>query len=157
MFAGGFALDAAEAVGAGEGIEEAEVLDLLSSLVDKSLVLVAEQDEEARYHLLEPVRQFGREKLEEDVEAGEARRRQAAWYLQLAEEAEPELKRARQVVGLERLEMEHENLRAAKRFLLEEGEIESAVRLAWALWLFWYLHGHQGEGYRYNWRVAGQN
>lgn len=122
---------------------------LLSSLVDKSLVLVTEQGGEARYRLLETVRQYGREKLDTSVEEEGVRRRHVEFYLALAERAEPDLKGRRQVVWLERLEMEHENLRAAMRFLLEKGAIESAVRFTWALWLFWYLHGHQGEGYRY--------
>ena len=149
VFAGGFSLEAAEAVCAGGGTEEEEVLDLLGSLVDKSLVLFEEHDEGARYRLLETVRQYAREKLKESHEAGEARSRHAEFYLALSEVAEPELKGHGQVAWLGRLETEHDNLRAAMRFLLEEGETESAARLAWALWLFWYLHGHQGEGYRY--------
>ena len=90
VFAGGWTLEAAETVCAGEGIEEGEVMDLLASLVDKSLVLVTEQrDGEARYRLLETVRQYAREKLEGSGEAGEVRRRHAAWFLALAEEAGP--------------------------------------------------------------------
>jgi predicted ATPase/DNA-binding CsgD family transcriptional regulator len=152
VFAGGWALEAAEAVGAGEYAGEEDVLDLLSGLVDKSLVVVAEAgggDEEVRYRMLEPVRQYGLEMLEESAEAGETRNRHAAWFLALAQEAEPHLKGRKQVAWLERLEREHDNLRAAMRRLLEEGEVERPVRLAWALWLFWYLHGHQDEGYRY--------
>jgi predicted ATPase/DNA-binding CsgD family transcriptional regulator len=149
LFAGGFTLEAAEAVCAGGDLGREEVLDLLTQLVDKSLVVVGERDGQARYGMLETLRQYGREKLEGSDEAGGARARHAAWYLGLAEEAEPELKGQGQLAWLGRLETEHDNLRAAMRFLLEEGEIESAVRLAWALWLFWYLHGHQGEGYRY--------
>ena len=149
VFAGGFTLAAAEAVCAGGDLGREEVLDLLTQLVDKSLVAVGERDGQARYGMLETLRQYGREKLEGSGEPKEVRARHAAWYLELAEEAEPELKGHRQLAWLERLEREHDNLRVAMRFLLEEGEIESAVRLAWALWLFWYVHGHQGEGYRY--------
>jgi non-specific serine/threonine protein kinase len=149
VFSGGFGLEAAEGVCTDAGLERDEVLDLLSSLVDKSLVLFEGQDRETRYRLLETVRQYAREKLEVSGEAGDARGRHAEFYLALSEEAEPELKGHEQVAWLGRLEREHENLRAAIRFMLEKGEIESAVRLAWALWLFWYLHGHQGEGYRY--------
>src|SRR5215212_2875798 len=90
VFAGGFTLEAAEAVGAGGGIEEGGVLDLLSSLVDKSLVLVTEQDGETRYRLLETVRQYAAEKLEQAGEADGVRRRHAQYYLALAEEAERE-------------------------------------------------------------------
>ncbi len=146
VFAGGFKLEAAETVGEGEGIEGGEVLDLLSTLVDKSLVLFEEQDEEARYRLLETVRQYGQEKLEESGEAGKARSRHAAWNLALAEEAEPELKGARQLMWLERLEGEHDNLRAAMRWLLGEGESERVARLGWALWLFWWIRGFFSEG-----------
>src|SRR5919199_4556218 len=89
VFAGGFTLEAAEGVCAGEGLEKSEVLDLLTCLVDKSLVLVMEGEGEARYRLLETVRQYGWEKLEESDEAGQVRRRHAAWFLVLAEETGP--------------------------------------------------------------------
>jgi predicted ATPase/DNA-binding CsgD family transcriptional regulator len=148
VFAGGFALDAAESVCAEENLERDEVLELLSHLVDKSLVLVAEQDGEARYRLLETVRQYGWEKLSESGEEGKLRERHARHYLALAEEAEPELKGERQVAWLERLEREHDNLRAAMRWLLERGESERAARFGWALWLFWGIRAHFAEGRR---------
>jgi predicted ATPase len=85
VFAGGFTLGAAESVGAGEGIGEDEVLDLLASLVDKSLVIVSERDGGTRYRLLETVRQYGREKLEASADAEAVRRRHAEFYLALAE------------------------------------------------------------------------
>lgn len=161
VFAGGFTLGAAETVCSGlaseeevseEELERAGVLDLLSRLVDKSLVLVTEQYREARYRLLETVRQYGRRKLERSGEAEKTRRRHAQFLLTLAEAAGPELKGPRQGQWLERLEAEHDNLRAAMRWLLGEGapggraEVESAARLAWALWLFWFHRGHQDEG-----------
>jgi non-specific serine/threonine protein kinase len=151
VFRGGFTLAAAEAVGAGRGVEGEDVLDLLGRLVDKSLVVAAagEPEGELRYRMLEPVRQYASEKLRGSGETGTVRRRHAEHYLALAEEAEPHLKGRRQVAWLERLEREHDNLRAAMRWLLEEGEVETVVRLAWALRLFWYVHGHQSEGYRY--------
>jgi serine/threonine-protein kinase PknK len=150
VFAGGFTLEAAEAVCAGEGIEEgAGVLEPLGSLVDKSLVLVTEQEREVRYRLLETVRQYAREKLEESGETNQVGGRHALFFLGLAEEAAPQLKGGRQAAWLGRLETEHDNLRAAMRFLLEEGEVESAARLAWALWLFWWYHGHHAEGRRF--------
>jgi predicted ATPase/DNA-binding CsgD family transcriptional regulator len=150
VFAGGFSLEAAEGICTGGGIEEDDVLDLLSRLVDKSLVSVAEHGGvEARYRLLETVRQYGREKLQSSKGAGEVGRKHAAWFLALAERAGPELKRRQQVVWLARLEWEHDNLRAAMRWLLREGKIETAVQFAWALWLFWWYHGYQSEGRRY--------
>jgi predicted ATPase/DNA-binding NarL/FixJ family response regulator len=148
VFAGGFSLEAAESVCVGEDLERAEVLELLSRLVDKSLVLVAEQDGEVRYRLLETVRQYAREKLSETGEAEEVQGRHAGYYLALAEEAEPELKGEGQVAWLERLEQEHDNLRAAMRWLLGRGESEEAARLGWALWLFWGIRGHFAEGRR---------
>ena len=149
-FAGGCTLSAAEAICAEGLLGREEILDLLTQLVDKSLVLVlAERDGEARYEMLETLRQYGREKLEGSGEARGVRARHAAWFLALAEEAEPHLRGRRQLEWLGRLETEHDNLRAAMRFLLGEGEIEASVRLAWALWFFWYVRGHQGEGYRY--------
>src|SRR5215210_5399636 len=98
VFAGGFTLDAAEAVCAGEELERDEVLESLSHLVDKSLVIMREVGGEGRYRLLETVRQYAREKLSESGEAGQASERHAGYYLALAEEAEPELKGERQVV-----------------------------------------------------------
>ena len=130
-------------------LDGGEVLDLLTSLVDKSLVLVVEHSGETRYRLLETVRRYGREKLDESGEAGRVRSRHAAWYLDLAEEAEPELKGSRQLVWLECLEREHDNLRAAMRWLLEEGDAEGVARLGWALWLFWWIRGFFSEGRRW--------
>jgi predicted ATPase/DNA-binding CsgD family transcriptional regulator len=149
LFAGGFTLEAAEAVGSGEGIPETEILDILTSLVDKSLVLVDEHGEGNRYRLLETVRQYGREKLEEAGEAAEAGERHAEYFLRLAEEAEPELKGHDQVAWLDLLEQDHDNLRAAIRQFLDLGRIGAAARLCWSLWFFWRVHGQQGEGYRY--------
>ena len=93
VFAGGWTLEAAEMVCSGKGIEEGEVLDLLSELVDRSLVEAeAGQEGVPRFRMLEPIRQYGRERLEESREADTVLRRHAAWYLALAEEAEPALK-----------------------------------------------------------------
>ena len=146
VFAGGFSLEAAESVCVGEELEREEVLELLSHLVDKSLVATQEKDGETRYRLLEMVRQYGWEKLSESGEAGQFRNEHAGYYLALAEEAEPELKGERQVGWLERLEQERENLRAAMACSLGREELEDAARLGWALWLFWGIRGHFSEG-----------
>ena len=148
VFAGGFTLKAVESVCVGEDLQREDVLDLLSHLVDKSLVLVAEQDSETRYRLLEAVRQYGWEKLSESGEEGQIREQHARYYLALAEEAEPELKGEGQVAWLERLEREHDNLRVDMRWLLRQGESEEAARLGWALWLFWGIRGYYDEGRR---------
>ena len=141
VFAGGFSLEAAESVCAGEDLERDDVLELLSHLVDKSLVVTSDRDGETRYRLLETIRQYTREKLSESGEAGQVREWHAGYYLALAEAAEPELKGERQVAWLERFERDHDNLRAAMRWLLERGESEKAARLGWALWLFWWIRG----------------
>lgn len=149
VFAGGFTLDAAEAVCSGEELEKDEVLELLSRLVDKSLVMAREVDGEARYRLLETVRQYGREKLSESDEAERFRDQHAGYYMALAHEAEPKLKGERQVAWLERLERDRDNLQTAMVWLLERGESEEAARLGWALWLFWGIRGHFAEGRRW--------
>ena len=149
VYAGGFTLEAAEAVCAGERLERDEVLELLSRLVDKSMVVAERQGNEARYRLLETVRQYASEKLEQAGEAEEVRRRHAAYHLALAEEAEPGLKGARPVAWLERLEAEHDNLRAALRWALDSREAELGLRLAGTLGGFWLVRGHLSEGRRW--------
>jgi predicted ATPase/DNA-binding NarL/FixJ family response regulator len=148
VFAGGFTLEAAESICAGEELQRDEVLELLSQLVDKSLVVAQERDGAARYRLLETIRQYGRERLEEVGEAAHVREQHAEYYLAVAEEAEPELKGERQVTWLERLETEHDNLRVAMAWLLGRGESKVATRLGWALWLFWGIRTHLAEGRR---------
>jgi predicted ATPase/DNA-binding CsgD family transcriptional regulator len=151
VFVGGFTLRAAESVCAGEDLEDLErheVLELLSHLADKSLVLVTEHGGGARYRLLETVRQYAREKLSESGESGKVLGRHAGYYVTLARQAEPELKGERQLAWLGRLETEHDNLRAAMRWLLGRGETEEAARLGWALWLYWGIRAHFAEGRR---------
>ncbi len=148
-FAGGFSLEAAEDVGA--DVDAGDVLDLLGSLVEQSLVAVSEaspseEDGEMRYRMLELVRQYALERLEESGEGARVRERHAAFFLGLAERAAPELRGRRQVEALARLDTEHDNLRAAMAWALSEGEAETAVRLCWALFVFWWLRGLYGEG-----------
>ena len=140
-------MEAAETVGAGDGLQKGDVLDLLGRLVDKSL-LVAEPgpDSASRYRMLEPVREYAREKLEESGEADAVRHRHLLWCLTLAEQAEPELKGPRQKKWLEWLEREHDNMQVALGWVLER-EVETpecselGARLASALWRFWYKRG----------------
>jgi predicted ATPase len=147
VFSGGFTLEAAEAVCAGDGIEEDEVLELLSHLVDKSLVLAAEGDGEARYRLLETMRQYAGEKLDDSAEeAAGTKRRHAGFFLKLAEEAEPAMLGPTQQAWVGRLEREHDNFRAALGWLREEGEVELGLRLAGALGRFWFFRGYYTEG-----------
>jgi non-specific serine/threonine protein kinase len=150
VFAGGWDLGASEAVAAGEGIEEVEVLDLLSGLVDKSLVVAEElQESGTRYRMLEPVGQYARQKREEGGESEMVLRRHAEYFLAMAEEVEPRLRGPEEREWLERLETEHGNLRAALTWALERGEADHALRLAGALWPFWEAHGHYGVAKRW--------
>jgi predicted ATPase/DNA-binding CsgD family transcriptional regulator len=147
VFAGGWTLEAAEAVGVGEGVEEDDILDVLSGLVEKSLVVAREHQESGvRYRVLEPIRQYAREKLEEVGEGEEARRRHAYFFLTLAVDVEPKLQGPEDRAWLERLEREHDNMRAALSWALERGEAELALRLGGALGMFWHTHGDLGEG-----------
>jgi predicted ATPase/DNA-binding SARP family transcriptional activator/DNA-binding CsgD family transcriptional regulator len=148
-FAGGFTLEAAEAVGP-DGVGVADILDLLSKLVDKSLVIAeASNDRWVRYRMLEPVKQYARERLQESEESDATPRRHAAFFLALAEEAEPELKGTHQEEWLGRLEAEHDNFRAALSWAMELGEAELGLRLGAALVEFWHLHTHHNEARRW--------
>ena len=152
VFAGGWTLEAAEEVCSAEGIEQDDVLDILSKLVDKSLVVAEASpgvEGELRYRMLEPIRQYGHERLEESREADATRDRHAASFLALAEKAGPELRGPRQVPWLKRLDTERDNVRGAMAWLLEKGESETVARIGWALWLFWWMHGHFSEGRRW--------
>ena len=142
VFAGGFTLSAAEVVCAGEGIEVAAVLDLLSHLVDKSLVVA----EESRYRLLETLRQYGKEKLAGSGEAEAVRDRHRNFFLALAEEAEPHLRGPEADEWLDRLEQEHDNLRAALEWSLESGQAEALQRHVVALSRFWEQNDYHTEG-----------
>jgi non-specific serine/threonine protein kinase len=147
VFVGGWALEAAEAVGAGDGVEREEVLDLLSRLVDKSLVQVDRGAGVTRYRLLETLRQYGRDRLAEATEADAARERHRDWCLSLAEQALPEMLGRDQQRWLDQLEAEHDNLRAALAGgLANPSDAPLLLRLAAALGLFWRLRGHNREG-----------
>jgi non-specific serine/threonine protein kinase len=150
VFAGGFTLRAAESICAGEGLDRKEVLELLSHLVDKSLVTAREEGGEGRYSLLETIRQYGREKLDDSGEVAELGRRHAGFYVVLAEEAERGLSGPEQGRWLTLLEAEHDNLRAALSWSLGEGgDVRLGVRVAAALGAFWSTRGYLSEGRRW--------
>jgi predicted ATPase/class 3 adenylate cyclase len=134
VFTGGCTLEAAEEV------LEAR-LDSLQSLVDKSLVRHTSE----RFWMLETIREYAAEQLEDSGEVSERRRRHAEWFLALAEDAYPHL-RGSPTEWLNRLEREHDNLRAALDRLEASGETQLALQLAGALYRFWYLRGHFAEG-----------
>jgi predicted ATPase/DNA-binding CsgD family transcriptional regulator len=150
VFAGGWNLDASEAVASGEGVAQSEVMESLSGLVEKSLVVAKEAVQGSmRYRLLEPIRQYALEKLEESGQAEAAKHAHARYFLALSEEAEPELLGPREAQWYERLEEEHDNIRAVLSWSLEGADPESGLRLAGAIWWFWHRHGHLREGIRW--------
>src|SRR4029078_12115506 len=122
-------------------------LEVLAHLVDKSLVVVDMPLSGAvRYRLLEPIRQYAHAKLVESAEAPSMSRQHADFSLAWADEAEPQLSGAEQVAWLNRLEQEHDNLRAALRWCIEHGKAAPGLRLGGALWRFWRTRGHLTEG-----------
>jgi len=150
-FSGGWTLESAEKVCVGGDVEEWDVLDILQELVDRSLV---ESDAErsqgtdhARFRMLETVREYARARLEECGEYPETRMRHRQHFLELAEEAEPNLQGPEQMEWLFRLSAEHDNLRAALG-APGEGVGEKALRLGGALGRYWNVRGHWNEGRR---------
>jgi len=146
VFAGGFTLDAAEAVCADETVAQHDILDGLARLVDKSLLLADTHGAAGRYHLQDSVRHYARERLLRSGEQGSLLARHLGWCIALAEEAEPQLQGPAQAEWLGRLAAEHDNLREALAFALEGGSGDAAVRLAAALWWFWHVRGYLSEG-----------
>ena len=146
VFAGGWTLEAAEEVCSGDGIEPDEVLDLLTQLVNKSLVVVMEPSPsgETRYRMLETIRQYAREKLLETGGGEVVRDRHLAYFVKLVEQAEPELYRSHQARWLNRLEDEIDNLRIALEWALAT-DVESGLRIAAFPWRFWQARGYLRE------------
>lgn len=146
LFVGGCTLDTVEAVSTLQG-DEVNVLDGVGSLIDKNLLQQSEQGgNEPHLQMLETIREFGLECLTSNGEAEITRRAHALYYLALAEAAEVQTKGMQQVRLLERLEQEHDNMRAALSWLMESKETELFLRLSGALWWFWSVHGHISEG-----------
>jgi non-specific serine/threonine protein kinase len=148
VFAGGWTLEAAEAVAIGGGIQMHAVPELLAILVDKSLVVADHQRGAVRYRLLETIRQYARERLEEVDEADRTRDRHLAFCVGLAEEAEPKLRGPEARMVMQRLDDEHDNLRAALDWALGT-DAESAQRLSGALGWFWWARDTHTEGRRW--------
>jgi tetratricopeptide (TPR) repeat protein len=147
VFAGGWTLETAETVCSGTGIERDDVLELLTQLVDKSMAMVDARNAVARYRLLEPIRQYALERLELSGEAETVHANHATALLQLAEAGELDLFAGPdEIDSLERLEAEHDNLRAALRWALSNGASEAALRASAGLSRFWDHRGHFQEG-----------
>jgi predicted ATPase len=149
VFSGGWTLAGAEQVCTGEGVDDVEALDLLTSLSDKNLVVADEQDDATRYRLLETVREYARDRLRERGDEARWQSGHLAYFLALAEEAEPQLTGSDQQAWLDRLEAEHDNLRSAlSRSAAVASDAAGGLRLAGALWRFWLVHGYLFEGRR---------
>jgi DNA-binding CsgD family transcriptional regulator/tetratricopeptide (TPR) repeat protein len=150
VFRGGWTIEAAEAVAGNPATGEldADVFEGLSALVDHNIVRPIEQpDGEPRFTMLETIREYGLERLDETGEAAEARERHARYYVELAGQAESELTGANQQSWLERLEREHDNLRAVLAWsLATDGQLDPGMRVATSIWRFWSWHGHLREG-----------
>ena len=147
VFAGGCTLEAAERVCAGKRVKEEEILDLITRLVDKSLVIAETLGGEVRYRTPETIRQYGQDRLLASGEATEVRTQHRTCYLDLAERAEARIRGPEEIMWLNRLELEHDNLRAALGLsTTEEEDAEIRLRLGAALWVLWDIHTHWGEG-----------
>jgi predicted ATPase/Tfp pilus assembly protein PilF len=148
VFSGGWTLEAAETVGAGEGVDQENVLELLSGLVNKSLVLVEEREGHQRYRFMVTLLEYAQQRLMQTEEDVAIHRAHAAFFTHLALEGESKLMTTEQRVWLERLTAEHDNIRAALTWT-SKNDPELGLRLAGALGRFWYLQGYWDEGRRW--------
>ena len=150
VFSGGRTLEAVEAVCDTEGDLSVDVLEGISSLLDKNLIGQEEgMESEPRFVMLETIHEYARERLEENGEAEEVRRLHAEYFLALAEEAEPELWGSEDTAWIGRLEAEHDNMRVALSWALGGADVELSLHLAGALGEFWHARGYYEEGQRW--------
>jgi predicted ATPase/DNA-binding CsgD family transcriptional regulator len=151
VYVNGCTLEEAEALcialDGGSANDVQHVMDGIISLLDKSLLQQSEQEiQEPRLRMLETIREYGLECLQESEENGECQQAHALYFLSLAEQAEQHLKGAQQVAWLHRLEAEQGNFRAALDWFIEHEVADAALRLAGALWRFWWIRGYFHEG-----------
>jgi predicted ATPase/class 3 adenylate cyclase len=148
VFAGGATLEAAESVCAGDPVDPMDILDLLGRLVEKSLVFTDPTAAEARFGLLETVREYARGRLVEADEGEATQRRHRDWYLALVDEASPTFFHGPEPVEwIRRLDREHDDLRSALEWCLDQpGEGRAGLRIAAGLWRYWEIRGHLTEG-----------
>jgi len=145
VFTGGASLEAAERVCAGDAVERDQVLDLLTALTDKSLLL-NDGGNAPRYRMSGTIMEYAEQQIAAAGEADLARHAHLAYFTELAETADPHLRRAEQLTWLAALEAEHDNIGAAMRGALAAGEAQSAMRLAAGAGWYWWLGGHKTEG-----------
>jgi predicted ATPase/class 3 adenylate cyclase/DNA-binding CsgD family transcriptional regulator len=147
VFAGSFGLDAVEAVASGNGLDASGIVDLLIRLVEKSLVMTQDGGTEVRYRLLEPVRQYARSKLAESGESGKLAERHRDFFLALAEHGYAGLAGPQRLIWRGRIESDHDNIRAALRWSIDDEQLEPAVLLGAAMARFWAARGFLTEGW----------
>ncbi|MFE0380592.1 BTAD domain-containing putative transcriptional regulator, partial [Streptomyces inhibens] len=145
VFAGGASLEAAERVCAGDAVGQEQVLEQLTALTEKSLLL-AEGDSAPRYRMIGTIKEYAGHRLAEAGEADLARHAHLAYFTELTETAEPHLRRTDQLDWLAMLEAEHDNIGSAMRGALAAGEAQAAMRLAAGAGWYWWLGGHKTEG-----------
>jgi predicted ATPase/DNA-binding SARP family transcriptional activator len=145
VFSGGASLEAAERVCAGGAVELEQVLELLTALAEKSLLL-AEGDSAPRYRMIGTIKEYAGHRLAEAGESDLARHAHLAYFTELTETAEPHLRRAEQLEWLATLGAEHDNISSAMRGALAAGEAHAAMRLAAGAGWYWWLSGHRAEG-----------
>jgi predicted ATPase/DNA-binding SARP family transcriptional activator len=145
VFVGGWTLEAAEEVCSGHGVEFRNALDVLAQLVNKSLIIIENPNGGIRYRVLETIRQFAREKLEVAGEIENIQQQHLAYFVELAERAEPHLRAFDMVRWLNHLEVELDNIRVALAHA-EQSDVEAQLRMASALLWFWHIRDHKIEG-----------
>jgi predicted ATPase/DNA-binding SARP family transcriptional activator len=146
VFSGGASLEAAERICADDSAGPDEVLELLTSLAEKSL-LISDGDGAPRYRMLGTIKEYAADRLAEAGESEIARHAHLGYFTDLAESAEPHLRRADQLTWLARLEADHDNIAAAMRSALAAGQAQAAMRLAAAAGWYWWLSGRRSEGF----------
>jgi len=146
VFGGSFNLCAVKAICSDEKLNKSCLMHALPALVEKSLVVFESCKSSGRYHQLETIKEYGLAKLAESCDRKRWFDRYLDFYLALAEEAEPELTKGNQQSWLDGLEREHDNFRAVLDYSMNEEKIELGLKLAGALWLFWYIRGYWKEG-----------
>ena len=150
VFVGGFTLPAAESVCSHTGLGADGILPLLSQLVDKSLVVPRESAGATRYRMLATVRQYAGERLRGSRDRQHLERRHAEFFLALAEQAEQQYLGSDQSSTLHRLDVEHDNIRAALAWSVQkDGDADVGARLAGSLWAYWFARGYLSEGTRW--------
>lgn len=146
VFAGGFSLEAAETVCEGDPIDPYEILDLLTRLVDKSLVNVEESSEEIRYSLLETVRDYARRRLFDSDDATTFRNRHLDFFVERAQQLRAMTLSSLRSEAVSLIELDYDNLRAALDWVVQSGDVDKGCLIVGALHIFWTEHGHMAEG-----------